>query len=105
VEWSWPLRLLCGLRCPWARVKQGDMWAQHWGGYDMVYLFQRPESMPRAHEKARAELREGAWLLSLDFAIPGLAPVARWALPDGGKSLWLYRAPLTTLGTPPADKR
>ncbi len=93
VEWSWPLRLLCGLRCPWARVKQGDMWAQHWGGYDMVYLFQRPESMPRAHEKARAELRDGAWLVSLDFAVPHCKPVAQWRS-DSGKMVWMYQAPL-----------
>jgi hypothetical protein len=104
VEWSWPLRLLCALRCPWARVKQGDMWAQHWGGFDMVYLFQRPESMPRAWDKACAELRPGAWLVSLDFAVPGAAPTAHWTLGDGGKSLWLYRAPLTTLASSQAEK-
>jgi SAM-dependent methyltransferase len=92
VEWSWPLRLLCALRCPWARVKQGDMWAQHWGGFDMVYLFQRPESMPRALEKAQAELREGAWLVSLDFAVPHCKPTAQWRS-DSGKMVWMYQAP------------
>lgn len=103
VEWSWPLRLLCGLRCPWARVRQGDMWAQHWGGFDMVYLFQRPESMARAWDKARSELRPGAWLVSLDFAVPGQPPSAHWAVGGGGKSLWLYQAPLPTLGAAQTD--
>ncbi len=102
VEWSWPLRLLCALRCPWARIKQGDMWAQHWGAFDMVYLFQRPESMPRAYAKAQAELREGAWLVSLDFPIATLAATAH-VRAEGGKSLWLYRAPLPTLAPPVAD--
>lgn len=93
VEWSWPLRLLCALRCPWARVRQGDMWAQPWAGYDMVYLFQRPESMPRAWEKACAELRPGAWLVSLDFAVPGIAPVAHWDCTGSPHGVWLYRMP------------
>jgi len=26
VEWSWPLRGLTALRCPWASIRQGDMW-------------------------------------------------------------------------------
>ena len=94
VEWSWPLRLLCALRCPWARVRQGDMWAQSWAGYDMVYLFQRPESMARAWAKARSELRPGSWLVSLDFAIAGLVPQAHWDCPGSSvHSVWLYRVP------------
>ena len=56
IERSVPLRLLCVLRCRWARVLGGDMWAADWSRYDMVYLFQRPESMARAMAKASAEL-------------------------------------------------
>lgn len=92
VEWSWPLRLLCALRCPWARVRQGDMWKADWSGYDMVYLFQRPESMPRAVEKAAAELRPGAWLVSLEFVATELAPESTLQT-VAGKPVWLYRAP------------
>jgi hypothetical protein len=64
LEWSWPLRALCALRCPWARVRQGDIWRADWAPYALVYLFQRPESMARAMDKARAQLRPGAWLVS-----------------------------------------
>ena len=71
VEWSWPLRLACALRCPWARVRRGDMWAMSWQGCQVVYLFQRPESMARAWDKACADLAPGAWLVSLAFAVPG----------------------------------
>jgi trans-aconitate methyltransferase len=53
IEWSWPLRVACALRCPWARVRRADMWKTDWSGYQMVYLFQRPESMARAAAKAR----------------------------------------------------
>lgn len=95
LEWSWPLRLLCAWRCPWARVRRGDIWAQDWSGYDMVYLFQRPESMPRAAAKAMQELRPGAWLVSLEFEARTLQAVASYRAP-GGRMVWLYRAPLTT---------
>lgn len=93
LEWSWPLRWLCALRCPWARVRRDDIWQADWSGYDMVYLFQRPESMPRAVAKARAELRPGAWLVSLEFEAKELASSAAWRTP-GGRMVWLYQAPL-----------
>ncbi|MGD9834467.1 MAG: trans-aconitate 2-methyltransferase [Piscinibacter sp.] len=93
VEWSWPLRLACALRCRFARVSRGDLWASDWSRQDLVYLFQRPESMPRALEKARRELRPGTWLASLEFEAPGLRPTAVMR-GDGRKTVWLYRAPL-----------
>lgn len=89
-EWSWPLALACRLRCPWARVRRGDMWAQPWNGFDVVYLFQRPESMPQAIDKARRELKPGAWLVSLEFEAPGLTPHARIDLTPT-RSVWVYR--------------
>jgi hypothetical protein len=58
----------------------------------MVYLFQRPESMTRAVIKA-GELREGAWLVSLEFEATDLRPHAQYRTP-GGKMVWLYRAPV-----------
>ena len=90
IEWSWPLRLASALRCPWAQVRQGDMWRYSWQGLGLVYLFQRPESMGRAWAKAQAELAPGAWLASLEFEVPGrLADASLQAA--GGKPLWLYR--------------
>jgi hypothetical protein len=92
IEWSWPLRALTAVLCPWARIRQGDMWRADWSAYDMVYLFQRPETMPRAVEKASAELRPGAWLVSLEFPAKELQPTAVLQHKDG-KPVWLYRAP------------
>ena len=74
VEWSWPLAMVASLRCPWARVCRGDMWVRSWSGFDVVYVFQRPESMARAWDKAVAEMHCGAWLVSLEFSVPGRAP-------------------------------
>jgi hypothetical protein len=93
VEWSWPLTLVARFACPQATVRRGDLWAQSWAGYDLVYLFQRPESMPRALDKARAEMRRGSWLASLEFEAVGWQPQAVHRCPDG-RALWLYRLPL-----------
>jgi SAM-dependent methyltransferase len=90
LEWSWPLRLLCGLRCPFARVRRGDIWKADWSGYDMVYMFQRPESMGPAADKARRELRPGALLVSLEFEAPSLRPAAVLRNP-GRRPVWVYR--------------
>jgi hypothetical protein len=49
--------------------------------------------MPRAAEKARAELRPGAWLVSLEFEAEGVKPVARLEGAQG-KPVWVYRASL-----------
>lgn len=93
LEWSWLLRWLSALRCPWARVCRGDMWRIDWGHYQLVYLFQRPESMARAAAKASAEIAPGAWLVSLEFAVPGALPQAQLHL-AGGRVVWVYRLPL-----------
>jgi SAM-dependent methyltransferase len=92
LEWSWPLRLLCGWRCRFATLRRADIWAADWSGYDLVYVFQRPESMDRAAEKATRELRPGAWLVSLEFDAPGFAATKVIACRDG-RRLWLYRVP------------
>lgn len=96
LEWSWPLSVLCRMRCRLkgdaATVRRADIWAEDWSRYRMVYLFQRPESMPRAMEKAAAELAPGAWLVSLEFEATGYRPQARLeSVP--GKPVWLYQAP------------
>ena len=92
VEWSWPLRLACAWRCRFARVRRADMWRADWSRNDLVYVFQRPESMARVAAKAARELAPGAWLASLEFEIATLRPARVFACPDG-RPLWLYRAP------------
>mgnify|MGYP003575582812 CR=1 FL=1 len=95
-EWSWPLALACRWRCrrlgiP-ARVARRDIWSADWSAHDLVYVFQRPESMARAHAKATAELRAGAWLASLEFSVPGVDADAVLTGPDD-RPVWLYRMP------------
>ncbi len=74
VEWSGPLAWLARRRCPGVSIERGDMWQHPWHAYDVVYLFQRPESMARAWSKAGDEMRPGTWLVSLEFTVPGVTP-------------------------------
>ena len=90
IEWSRLIAPLACWRCPWAEIARGDMWALDWRPYSMVYVFQRPESMPRVWAKACEELRKDAWLVSLDFEVAGQKPVACVQLARG-HSLWVYR--------------
>lgn len=91
-EWSWPLRFACAARCRFATVRRVDIWNADWSGFDMVYLFQRPESMPRAAEKAARELKPGAWLASLEFPALDLKPTKTLDAVEG-KRVWLYQMP------------
>lgn len=108
VEWSWPLALAARWRCRFgavrATVRRGDMWAGDWRGCALVYLFQRPESLPRAVAKARDELHDGAWLASLEFEALELRPQAVLRGADG-RPVWLYRAPFAAAGARPAGSR
>lgn len=92
LEWSWVLRWVSALRCPWARVRRGDMWAADWSGYDLLYIFQRPESMLRAALKAQGEMAPGSWLVSLDFAVPDATAHATW--PAQNHTVYVYALPL-----------
>lgn len=96
VEQSWVLRWACALRCPWAKVRQGNMWVADWGRYHLVYLFQRPESMSRAAVKSMAEMPAGAWLVSLNFPLPDTPPTLSASLPDG-RAVYAYQCPIASI--------
>jgi hypothetical protein len=106
IEWSLPLRLLAGLRCPWATLRRGDLWADRWQGLAMVYVFQRPESMARVWAKATAELAPGAWLVSLAFPVPGQRAKAQLPAGPGRRhDVWIYRIPAGPVGQSSPNSR
>ena len=94
-DWSRPLVWMTRWRMRSARIRRADIWKEDWSAFEMVYLFQRPESMARAVSKARSELPSGAYLVSLEFEAPGLSPLAKLETVPG-KPLWVYRAPFTS---------
>ena len=65
---------------------------KHRGPSDMVYLFQRPETMERAALKASQELKHGAWMVSLEFEAQGLVPTAVGQASEN-RPIWLYQQP------------
>ena len=71
-------------------MRRGDIWTADWSGYDLVYVFQRPESMTKAFAKAGRELKAGAWLASLAFPVTGVVPTDR-LVGVGDRPVWLYR--------------
>jgi SAM-dependent methyltransferase len=94
VECSLPIAWAARWRCRGrAKVRRGDLWRVDWSAFDLVYLFQRPESMARAVAKAGAELKPGAWLASLEFEAGELRPTQVHICADR-RRMWLYRAPL-----------
>ena len=78
-------------------MRRADIWAADWSGFDLVYLFQRPESMARAAEKAQRELRPGAWMVSLEFDAAALAPTKVLECADGRRAS-LYQVPFRGRG-------
>lgn len=60
---------------PRAQLERSDTWKADWSAYDLAHALQRPESTLRAISKARAELRPGAWLVSLVLQAVGPTPV------------------------------
>jgi SAM-dependent methyltransferase len=98
IEWSPLLTMLARVLCPWARVRRGDMWQMPWSEHDVVYVFQRPESMARVWAKACADMAPGSWLVSLEFEVAGQLPQACLQGP-GRRSVWVYRVPAAQLGS------
>lgn len=71
-------------------VSRADMWGESWSGFDLVYLFLRPEAMERARKKLSMELGGDALVASLDFEFEACRCVdEREARP--GRILRIYR--------------
>jgi hypothetical protein len=91
---SW---LVARLRCLGrrnARIAFGSIWSADLSDQDLVFAFLSPAPMPRLWEKARAELKPGAFLVSRAFAIPGIEPKRVITLGSGPNDvLYLYEAP------------
>jgi hypothetical protein len=66
------------------------MWSMSWHDVDMVYLFQRPDTMARAWQKACAEMAPGSWFVSLEFEVPDVSAAAVWQQP-GQRAVHVYR--------------
>ncbi|QGZ28649.1 class I SAM-dependent methyltransferase [Stutzerimonas stutzeri] len=69
--------VLCWLRCLLrrnCRVRFRSIWRQPLGEHDVVYCFLSPAPMPALWQKACAEMRPGALLISNSFGVPGVEP-------------------------------
>lgn len=70
---------------------RGDYFSLDLAPYDVVFAYLSPAAMPALRDKAKAEMRPGALLLSYEFPIPGMAP-DDITLPDPrGPALYSWR--------------
>ena len=72
----------------------GVMWGlvKRFSTRSMAKATQEAERVVAA-AKAQAEMAPGTWLVSLEFAVPGVLPHAQLRAP-GGRVVWIYRLPL-----------
>jgi SAM-dependent methyltransferase len=74
------------------QIRYGDLWTQHLGLFDVVYAFLSPAPMAGLWQKALAEMRPGALLVSNSFDIPGIEPAETVAAADRRETrLLVYR--------------
>ena len=64
------------------RIRYRSLWQTPLAPYDVVYCFLSPLPMPALWQKAQAELKPGARLISNTFGIPGVEPDQTIALGD-----------------------
>lgn len=88
-----PLPWLCSslrasLRGSAARFIRGDYMRLDFGSYDVVFAYLSPAAMPSLWGKAHAEMRDGALLLSNEFAVPGVEPDLVLHPAEGGPALY-----------------
>lgn len=73
-------------------LARGDFFKMPWGDYDLVYAFLSPVPMNAVWDKARAELRPGALLVSNSFPVEGVDPEQVIEVPDSRHTrLYCYR--------------
>lgn len=90
LPWLWARLAAAGL--PNLRILHGDFWSRPLNDCDLVYAFLSPAPMPRLWDKARAEMRPDALLVSNSFAVPDIAPEQALNIADGRRTrLYIYR--------------
>ncbi|MFA6310777.1 MAG: methyltransferase type 12, partial [Sterolibacterium sp.] len=80
LPWLWAR--LASLGLPNVQIRYGDFWRLNLAPYDIAYAFLSPVPMPRLMDKARAEMRSGALLISNSFAVPGVTAESVVDVPD-----------------------
>ena len=86
---SW-LRCLPRRNC---HIRLLSLWRVDLAEYDVVYCFLSPAPMSALWDKAHAEMRPGARLISNSFAVPGVEPVEVQQLNDWRRSRLLIWYP------------
>jgi hypothetical protein len=76
-----------------ARIDFGSLWDRSLADYDIAYCFLSPAPMAALYEKAKAEMKSGALLISNSFEVPDHAPDDIIEVGDGRQTrllLWRF---------------
>ncbi|WP_407292832.1 class I SAM-dependent methyltransferase [Stutzerimonas zhaodongensis] len=87
---------LCWLRCLFqrnCRVRFRSFWREPLGQYDVVYCFLSPAPMPALWQKAKAEMKPDALLISNSFEVPGVETLETLSVDDWRRSRLLIWRP------------
>ncbi len=74
-----------------ARFVRGDYRKLDFSRYDVIFAYLSPAAMPALWEKAQAEMRPGALLLSYEFLIPQAPPDLSGIPDESGRRLYGWR--------------
>jgi SAM-dependent methyltransferase len=75
---------------PNARFVRGDYSSLDFTQFDVVIAYLSPAAMPALWDKAKAEMRPGTSLYSVEFAIPGQPPATTISPPGRGPSVYVW---------------
>lgn len=95
-EINWTAFLLAKIRQTFSggliTIKRQDFWPVSLGDADIVFCYLFPDLMERLADKARAEMKPGAALVSCNFELPGWRPEQILHAGRGGKDpIYIYR--------------
>lgn len=90
LTWAWAW--LWGLHVPNLYIGFGSFWEHSLADYDVVYAFLSPVPMTRLWDKACAQAKPGALLVSNSFAVSGITPALQVQVEDSRETcLYVYK--------------
>ena len=89
VENSSLLFLYTKIKYPQSKIIFKDMWDIDLSQFNVLYVFQRPDTMNKIWEKAKKEMPKNSFIISLSFPIQNASPIYQKKLTN--HNIYIYR--------------
>ncbi len=96
LTWAWAWIACRDL--PNVQIRFGDFWSHPLGDYALVYAFLSPIPMQGLWNKAKAEMKADARLISNSFAVPDVRPESTVDVADGRQTRFFCYRPAAPVG-------